>query len=207
LDQPQAPANWYQDPSDPEKERYWDGTTWTGHKRTTPARQPAAPAPRQPRPLTSTPSSAEVRSSPGGVPASAAPPRPTGPVWAPENGRQLGMGTTSSQPVVGTASGYMPAIEVKPGITHSAILAGISLMLTFAVPFFFISLVLGGAATWTATNAGKANNQGDLAAAYSKARVAGKLRVATYASWVVIGILAMIIMALGVAMLMDPGYY
>jgi uncharacterized RDD family membrane protein YckC len=36
----QQPAGWYDDPSDPEQLRYWDGVTWTTH--TVPRRSPSA---------------------------------------------------------------------------------------------------------------------------------------------------------------------
>jgi hypothetical protein len=101
----------------------------------------------------------------------------------------------------------MPAIEVKPGILHSSILGGVSLAMAIAMPIFVISLALAAASAWVAYTAGQANNRGDLATAYSKARTAGKLRVATYASWVVVGLIAALILLLGAAMMMESGYY
>ena len=39
------PANWYADPWDPAKSRYWDGAAWTGHTQATgsPSPEPVAP--------------------------------------------------------------------------------------------------------------------------------------------------------------------
>ncbi|MFI6036595.1 DUF2510 domain-containing protein [Streptomyces sp. NPDC051315] len=42
-----TPPGWYRDPSDPHRERWWDGTTWTEHRRAprVPAPAPVPPAP------------------------------------------------------------------------------------------------------------------------------------------------------------------
>ena len=41
-----APANWYPDPSAPDKFRYWDGEQWTGQVSVAPAPVPYAVRPR-----------------------------------------------------------------------------------------------------------------------------------------------------------------
>lgn len=42
---PNPPAGWYTDPTNPDQQRYWDGSTWTGH--TAPGAS-AAPHPAEP---------------------------------------------------------------------------------------------------------------------------------------------------------------
>lgn len=41
----QAPAGWYQDPSDERQMRYWDGVAWTEHRSPSPTPSPATSAP------------------------------------------------------------------------------------------------------------------------------------------------------------------
>ena len=41
-------AGWYQDPHNPEQQRYWDGTTWTEHTHDAPFTVPQPPGPGQP---------------------------------------------------------------------------------------------------------------------------------------------------------------
>lgn len=200
MNQPTAPAQWYPDPSDAAKERYWDGDSWTDHKRmrlAVPAEATSdqllpVGAAQIPSSVALTVTAPESRKGP----TSAAPPQAE-PVWANES--------KAHQEVPRLE--YMPAIEVKPGVIHSYILSGVSLALTFAVPIFLISLVLAGFATWMAYSANQANNRGDLSAAYSKARAAGKLRVATYASWVAVGLVTLVAMLIGIAMLLDSAFY
>ena len=40
-------AGWYQDPHNPNQQRYWDGQTWTEHTHDAPFSIPSAPQPEQ----------------------------------------------------------------------------------------------------------------------------------------------------------------
>ncbi|WP_077801886.1 DUF2510 domain-containing protein [Streptomyces sp. JHA26] len=42
------PPGWYRDPSAPHRERWWDGTAWTGHRRAPEGFGPPLPSPPQP---------------------------------------------------------------------------------------------------------------------------------------------------------------
>jgi Domain of unknown function (DUF4333)/Protein of unknown function (DUF2510) len=45
-----AQQGWYDDPEDPNGQRYWDGQTWTPHRQKKPVSQASPPRPPQPAP-------------------------------------------------------------------------------------------------------------------------------------------------------------
>lgn len=84
------PAGWYADPENPAGERWWNGSSWSDHKRA--AGAPVAPAPASSAPVAVSPAtgftygstSPDARPDPyAPVAASGAPYRPAGPYYAP----------------------------------------------------------------------------------------------------------------------------
>lgn len=68
-----TPAGWYDDPNDPNAQRYWDGQDWTPHRQRKPV---SRPAPQQPPPPPPPP-------PPASAPPAPPPPPSQEPQWGP----------------------------------------------------------------------------------------------------------------------------
>jgi hypothetical protein len=93
-----TPADWYDDPNDPNAQRYWDGQAWTAHRRRKPAPAPTPPAiptpaaQRPPPPLMPSPppgaSPLPPPPPPGAVPLASPPPPPQSPSGPMDGGQE-----------------------------------------------------------------------------------------------------------------------
>ncbi|MER7711012.1 DUF2510 domain-containing protein [Streptomyces werraensis] len=107
------PPGWYPDPHAPHLERWWDGTAWTGHRRT-PAAGPA-PASGTGAHGYGAPSAPEAPGTPGpyGAPGSFGPPAPPG-----------GGGTGGSGGSGGSGGAKAVALTAAGAVLVAAVVAG-----------------------------------------------------------------------------------
>ncbi|MEV5265839.1 DUF2510 domain-containing protein [Streptomyces werraensis] len=107
------PPGWYPDPHAPHLERWWDGTAWTGHRRT-PAAGPA-PASGTGAHGYGAPSAPEAPGTPGpyGAPGSFGPPAPPG-----------GGGTGGSGGSSGSGGAKAVALTAAGAVLVAAVVAG-----------------------------------------------------------------------------------
>jgi uncharacterized RDD family membrane protein YckC len=89
----QQPSGWYDDPSNPEMLRYWDGVMWTSH--TAPKRSPTLPQGSGTLPQASGPGSAATQGVPTQAPTT---PMPQGSGWQGESPQGYGQQGQQGQP-------------------------------------------------------------------------------------------------------------
>ncbi len=117
-----TPAGWYDDPNEPNAQRYWDGQDWTPHRQRKPASQPA------PQPVMSPPPAPQpVAPLPPPPPTAPLPPPPPGqqPQWAPPaQAPNTGARQRSRTPIVALAVVAVVVLAVAGVLVYKFVLTG-----------------------------------------------------------------------------------
>ncbi|MFI0981699.1 DUF2510 domain-containing protein [Streptomyces sp. NPDC021093] len=108
-----TPPGWYQDPSAPTQERWWDGNAWSAHTRAPgQPQQPPAPAPQQ-APQFGQPQQPQGYGYPGAAPQQYATPQPPP---APPAGGGSGGGLSKSALIAVVTAGVVLVAAIVTGV-------------------------------------------------------------------------------------------
>lgn len=148
MTSPNQPG-WYDDPQNPNAQRYWDGQNWTPHRQRKPAAQPVQPSAMSappPQPPPPDPSGATLPPPPAYAAAEpeqgdGVPTEPPPPVWPPPGSYPQGAGTQSPSEGLAAATGF----AAKPTITAWLLFGGfvLAVIATF-LPFVTVSAPIAG---------------------------------------------------------------
>jgi hypothetical protein len=138
---------WYDDPDDPNAQRYWDGQEWTPHRQRKATSQPAPPPPPPPPNLPPPPpppgypppQSYNVGAAEQGT---GIPTQPPPPAWPPPNPQTQGAGAQMASDGLATVKGFAAKLSITAWLLFGGLV--VAVFATF-FPFATVSVNVFGA--------------------------------------------------------------